>query len=229
MAKVVIFSGSGISAESGISTFRDTGGLWENHKIEDVCLYNSLDKNRDLVLKFYDARRVELAKAKPNKAHFQITKLQKKYPDDIAIITQNVDDLFERAGALQTIHLHGFLTSIKCTICDYKEDIGYTKQNPDKSCPQCGNFLRPDIIFFGESAPMYDLLFHTLSDCEILVVIGSGGAVVNTDGFATYIPYCILNNLEPSTYINTIYYENIIYAKATEAIDEIIRAIEAKL
>jgi NAD-dependent deacetylase len=229
MSKVIIFTGAGISAESGIMTFRDAGGLWENHRLEDVCSYDSLDKNRELVLKFYDTRRVQLSKVKPNKAHIQIAELQKKYPDDIAIITQNVDDLFERAGALKTIHLHGFLTSLKCTICEHKMDIGYAKQDRETSCPKCNNLLRPDIVFFGESAPMYELLIEELNDCEIFVVIGSSGAVINTDNFAAYTHYSILNNLEPSHYINEAHYDEIIYAKATEAIDDIIHAVKARL
>jgi NAD-dependent deacetylase len=229
MAKIIIFSGAGISSESGIITFRDSGGLWENHKIEDVCSYDSLDKNRELVLKFYDARRVQLANVKPNKAHIQIAELQKKYPNDVAIITQNVDNLFERAGALKTIHLHGFLTSIKCIACGYKEDIGYTKQDRKKFCPKCKNLLRPDIVFFGESAPKYGTLIQEIDNCEILVVIGSSGAVINIDSFTIYASYCILNNLESSTYIDESQYDKVIYAKATEAIDNIIFLIEQKL
>ena len=229
MAKVVIFTGSGISAESGIATFRDTNGLWEQHKIEDVCSYDSLDKNRELVLNFYNDRRTQLGKVKPNKAHLKIAELQKRYPNEIAIITQNVDDLFERAGALQVTHLHGFLPSIKCIFCDHKEDIGYTIQDKNKACPKCGNLLRPDIIFFGESAPMYEHLTKELNDCEILTVIGSSGAVVNMDVFALYTPYCILNNLEPSNYIDEAHYNEIIYAQATQAIDDIIHSIETRL
>ena len=153
MSKVIIFTGAGISAESGIMTFRDAGGLWENHRLEDVCSYDSLDKNRELVLKFYDTRRVQLSKVKPNKAHIQIAELQKKYPNDIAIITQNVDDLFERAGALKTVHLHGFLTSLKCTICEHKEDIGYAKQDRETILSKMQQSAKTRYCLFRRACP----------------------------------------------------------------------------
>lgn len=121
MAKVVIFSGAGISAESGIKTFRDTGGLWENNRIEDVCTRGCLEKNRTATLKFYNQRRIELKDKSPNDAHIKIAELKKKYAQDIAVITQNVDDLFERAGCQDLIHLHGFIREIRCMrrSCNY--------------------------------------------------------------------------------------------------------------
>ena len=109
MAKVIIFSGAGISAESGISTFRDSGGLWNEYKIEDICSAGCMQKNRDKTIEFYDKRRVELEDKQPNKAHRKIKKLKDKYPNDIAIITQNVDNLFEKAGCRDVLHLHGIL------------------------------------------------------------------------------------------------------------------------
>ena len=109
MAKIIILSGAGISAESGISTFRDEDGLWENHKIEDICVSGCLDFNRDNTIKFYDMLRVNLKDKKPNYAHEVVAKLKTKYPDDIAVITQNVDNMFEKANCKDVLHLPGFL------------------------------------------------------------------------------------------------------------------------
>jgi NAD-dependent deacetylase len=228
MAKVVIFSGAGISAESGISTFRDTGGLWEEYKIDEVCSAGCLDYNRDKTIEFYDKRRMDIKDKFPNKAHKIIKELQDSYPNDIKIITQNVDDLFEKAGCKDVLHLHGFLTEIKCQVCNYIEDIGY--KNLDdvwENCPMCHNNLRPNIVFFGEQAPKYEDMYLDMADCEMLVIIGTSGNVINTDMFLTSkwsnrkIKYSILNNLEKSNMINDSLYNKVLYKKVTIAIDEI--------
>jgi len=229
MAKIVILSGAGISAQSGISTFRDSGGLWEEYNIRDICYAGCLDTNYDETIEFYDKRRLDIKDKIPNKAHIKIKELKDKYPDDIAVITQNVDDLFEKAGCCDVIHLHGFLREIKCMSCNYIEDIGYDSlQNKEKECPKCSNSrFRPNIVFFAEAAPMYAVLEKELQDCEVLVVIGTSGNVINTDGLLNpKIKYSILNNLEPSDAINDKLYSKVLYKKVTEAIDEIIYDIE---
>jgi NAD-dependent deacetylase len=236
MAKVIIFSGAGISAESGISTFRDSGGLWEEYDIQDICSAGCLDWNYEQTVEFYDKRRFDIKDKLPNKAHKQISKLKEKYPDDIAVITQNVDDLFEKAGCNDVLHLHGFLTQIRCMKCNYTEDIGYSKLK-DKwdSCPKCKNKLRPDIVFFGEQAPKYEKLYNEISNCKMLIVIGTSGNVINLDMFLpSYnqkrkgkgIQYSILNNLEKSDAINDKMYSKVLYKKATDAIEEIVQDIE---
>ena len=229
MAKVVIFSGAGISAESGISTFRDSGGLWENHKIEDVCIKGCLEKNRKATFDFYNQRRIHLKHAAPNKAHKVIASLKNRYPSEIDIITQNVDDLFERAQAVETIHLHGFLTSIRCMRkhCNYKKDIGYTALDEKQRCPKCNKTLRPDIVFFNEKAPMYAKLYQSLQSCEMLVVIGTSGLVIDTSILVrAKMKKTILNNLEKSQYIDEELFSKVLYMPATEAIDEISKEIE---
>jgi NAD-dependent deacetylase len=147
VSKVVILTGAGISAESGIATFRDSGGLWENFHIEDVCVRGCLEKNREKVNQFYDYRRIELMSVQPNKAHKTIATIKAKYSDSIAVITQNVDDLFERAGCEDVIHLHGFLTSIRCEGCNHQSDIGYQSIEAYSTCSKCGCSMRPDIVF----------------------------------------------------------------------------------
>lgn len=228
MAKVIIFSGAGVSAESGISTFRDSDGLWEEHDIEVVCYYDSLEKNEAVTIEFYDKLRAGIEDKQPNYAHTQIAKLKDKYPNDIAIITQNVDNLFEKAGIEDTIHLHGFLREIRCRECEEVFDIGYAPQSSafNGQCPSCSGKLRPNIVFFGESAPLYKSLNSELQDCEFFVVIGSSGIVIGVNTIANFVEHSILNNLEPSDAIMDNLFKKVIYDKASNAIDEIVEDIE---
>jgi len=228
MAKVIILSGAGISAESGISTFRDTNGLWEKYKIKDICTVGCLHKNRKATIDFYDYRRSELKDKEPNYAHKVISQLKSKYPNEIAVITQNVDDMFEKADCPDVLHLHGFLKELKCKKCNTILDIGYEKQSGNyESCSKCNKLLRPNIVFFGEQAPKYKDMYKEFKNCEVLVVIGTSGAVINTDMFLnSQIKFSILNNLEESSYINDSLYSKVLYKKATLAIDEIANDIE---
>lgn len=228
MAKIIIFSGAGVSAESGISTFRDSDGLWENYDIKEICTVGCLSWNREETVAFYDKRREDIKDKQPNDAHIKIEALKKKYTNQIAIITQNVDDMFEKAGVKELVHLHGFLREVICESCGFKEDIGYEKMDSVyKACPSCSNELRPNIVFFGEAAPLYEKLYEELEDCEMLVVIGTSGNVINTDMFLTKkIKKSILNNLEPSAALNAKRYTKVLYKKATQAIDEIVADVE---
>ncbi|MDD2448471.1 MAG: NAD-dependent deacetylase [Sulfurimonas sp.] len=231
MAKVVILSGAGISAESGISTFRDSDGLWEHYDIKDICTAGCLETNRAMTVEFYDKRRLDLADKEPNKAHRVIAELKAKYKDEIAIITQNVDDLFEKAGIVHedVVHLHGYLTKVECEKCGLVYDIGYknTQDSYNGKCPTCGSEkIRPFIVMFGEAAPMYAKLNHEINDCELLVIIGTSGNVISVDILSSYVDKTILNNLEPSFAINDELYTQVLYKKATEAIDEIASDIE---
>ena len=232
MAKVVVFSGAGISAESGISTFRDSGGLWENYKIEEICSAGCLDWNYDATIEFYDKRREEIADKEPNKAHKAFVALKKRYSKDVALITQNVDDLFEKAGCEDILHLHGFLREVRCEACGFLDDIGYAKLREvyADGCPRCSHSLRPNVVFFGEAAPKYADMYKKLQDCEMLIVVGTSGNVINTDMFLnSQIKYSILNNLEPSPAIDDRLYSKVLYKKASEAVDEIVGDVEAFL
>jgi len=227
MAKVVVLSGAGISAQSGISTFRDSDGLWEQYDVKDICTAGCLETNRDQTIEFYDKRRFDLEDKEPNKAHKVLAQLKAKYKDDIAIITQNVDNLFEKAGISHddVIHLHGYLTEVQCEKCNLIYDIGYKNIGLDKfdgKCPTCGSKkIRPNIVMFGEAAPMYAKLNEEIETCELLVVIGTSGNVVSVDSLATYVDRSILNNLEKSDAIFDELYTKVLYKKATDAIDEI--------
>ncbi|MDF1874721.1 NAD-dependent deacetylase [Sulfurimonas sp. SAG-AH-194-I05] len=233
MAKVVIFSGAGLSAESGLKTFRDSGGLWEEYDVNVVCNHDSLEKNEALTLEFYDKRRRELEFKAPNFVHRKIFEIKEEHGSSVAIITQNVDNLFEKAGIdnEDVIHLHGFMPEVRCRSCEGVFDIAYKKIEEFKGgiCPNCSSKLRPNIVFFGESAPMYEKLSQELSDCEFLVVIGTSGEVISVNGMAKAAKYSILNNLEESESIDDTLFSKVLYRKATAAIDEIAEKIDEYL
>ena len=235
MARVVILSGAGISAESGISTFRDSGGLWDEYDVSVICNYDSMEKNESLTIEFYDKRRADLEDKEPNYAHDMIADLKEKYPNDIAVITQNVDNLFEKAGlkSEDVIHLHGFMTEVRCQNyqCEKVFDIGYKNlyDTYNGYCPTCGTKLRPNIVFFGEAAPMYEKLNQEIQDCELFIVIGTSGNVVGVNTIAQYAQRSILNNYEPSAAIEDALFSKVLYKKATEAIDEIVEEVDVFL
>ena len=235
MARVIIFSGAGISAESGISTFRESGGLWDQYDVSVICNYDSMEKNEELTIKFYDKRRADLEDKEPNYAHDVVADLKEKYHDDIAVITQNVDNLFEKAGIKpeDVIHLHGFMTEVRCQnrSCNQIFDIGYKSlyEMNNGFCTSCNTRLRPNIVFFGEAAPMYEQLNRHIQDCELFVVIGTSGNVVGVNTIAHYVERSILNNYEPSPAIEDGLFSKVLYKKATEAIEEIAEEVEALL
>ncbi len=230
MAKVIIFSGAGVSAESGISTFRDSGGLWEKYRIEDICMAGCLQTNRENTIEFYDKRRADIEHKKPNHAHRQIKAICDKYPNDIKLITQNVDDMFEKAGCVDVLHLHGFLREVVCPSCGFIADIGYVKlADYQEHCPKCHELLRPNIVFFGEPAPKYSDMHDFLTGCELLVIIGTSGNVIDVRMLCGYANRTILNNLEPSDAIDDTNIDKVLYQKASVAIDEIVQDIEVFL
>lgn len=170
MKKLVILSGAGISQESGISTFRDANGLWENHDIMEVASIQGWQRNPELVLDFYNQRRSQLSEVKPNEAHNIIAQLENQF--EVIVITQNVDDLHERAGSQKVIHLHGELYKAcseqnKELVTDWKKDILLGDLAPD------GSQYRPFIVWFGEDVPLLDLAADMVYDADILIVIGT--------------------------------------------------------
>ena len=175
MQKLVVLTGAGISAESGISTFRDAGGLWEGYDVMEVASPQGWGKNRELVLDFYNQRRRNLKDAKPNAAHLALAELQKKY--DVTVITQNVDDLHERAGSKKIIHLHGQLTKSRSTLDpNLVYDIKGTELNIGDMCER-GSQLRPHIVWFGEEVPEMERAMDITSQADMLLVIGTSLAV----------------------------------------------------
>lgn len=225
MKKVLILSGAGISAESGIRTFRDANGLWEEYDVMEVCSVEGFERNPKLVSDFYDARRRDLRDKRPNGAHEMVARLKQKYPDQIAVLTQNVDDMFERAGCPDVIHLHGTLTDLRCEECGRVFEIGYESQE-DSTCPSCeGANIRHNVVMFGEEAPMYAELQRAVEECDLFVVIGSSGQVINTAWIAQWFEYSILNNLESDDTIDP-FFKTLYIEKATSAASKIEADIE---
>jgi NAD-dependent deacetylase len=186
MKKLVILTGAGMSAESGIKTFRDTGGLWEEYDVTEVATPMAWWKNQDLVLRFYNERRRQLENASPNEGHLGIARLEKHF--DVTVITQNVDNLHERAGSTKIVHLHGELTKVRSTSDpSLIYEIGYKDVNPGDKCEK-GSQLRPHIVWFGEAVPLMDEAARITSEADIFVVIGSSLNVYPAAGLIGYAP-----------------------------------------
>jgi len=180
---IVILTGAGISAESGLDTFRASDGLWENHRVEDVCTPQALARDPALVHRFYDERRAKLAEVVPNPAHEALARLDAAWPGDLLIVTQNVDDLHERAGAKRLLHMHGELMSALCARCDTRTPHAGPLP-PASICTGCGAAaLRPDIVFFGEMPYDMDRIERALMSADFFVSIGTSGAVYPAAGF----------------------------------------------
>ncbi|MET0588268.1 MAG: NAD-dependent deacylase [Novosphingobium sp.] len=180
---IVILTGAGVSAESGIDTFRGAGGLWENHRVEDVATPEAFERDPELVLRFYDMRREAIQKKQPNAAHEALARLDREWDGELLIVTQNVDDLHERGGARRVLHMHGEHLNAWCLACD--ERPRWTGTLIDRPpCPQCGeNALRPDVVWFGEMPYRMDEIYGALRGADLFVSIGTSGAVYPAAGF----------------------------------------------
>ena len=184
MTKIVVFTGAGVSADSGISTFRDSDGLWANYRIEDVCTPEALVRNRAQVIEFYNIRRRELFSVEPNAAHRAIAELEQHF--DVEVVTQNVDNLHERAGSTRVTPLHGELMKLR------------SERNPELIVPiegweqtldaraEDGALLRPHIVFFGESVPMFDAATRIATEADVMIVVGTSLAVYPAASLVRY-------------------------------------------
>ncbi len=180
---IVILTGAGVSAESGIDTFRDAGGLWEKHRVEDVATPEAFARDPELVLRFYDMRRKAIQTKQPNAAHEALARLDREWDGDLLIVTQNVDDLHERAGARNVLHMHGTHLNAWCTACDVRSRwTGTLIERPP--CPDCGEpALRPDVVWFGEMPYEMERIYTALRSADLFVSIGTSGAVYPAAGF----------------------------------------------
>lgn len=226
---IVVLTGAGVSAESGLKTFRDNDGLWENHRIEDVCTPEAFQNNSELVQRFYNARRKQLIEeAKPNQAHFALAEFEQTFllnkPEArFTLVTQNVDNLHEQAGSKNPLHMHGELLKARCThslrIMDWHEDILC-----DKPCPCCSHIgtLRPHIVWFGEMPLYMEKIELELSRCDLFVAIGTSGQVYPAAGFVRMARHCgahtVEINLEPSQGQNQ--FAEHVYGPATQAVTQ---------
>ena len=184
MKKIVFLTGAGISAESGISTFRDSNGLWENYNVEDVASIEGWDRNPELMIQFYNARRTELEKAQPNQAHILAAELEKHF--NVTVVTQNIDNLHERAGSTNIIHLHGELTKAcsdrgkRCV-----QDIGYAPITYGTRTED-GGMMRPFIVWFGEAVPLMEDAVREVEQADIVVIVGTSLNVYPAAGLLYY-------------------------------------------
>ncbi|HFK5553862.1 TPA: NAD-dependent deacylase [Elizabethkingia anophelis] len=214
MKKIVVLSGAGISAESGIKTFRDSNGLWENHKIEDVASPEGFARNPELVLEFYNLRRRQLSEVNPNEAHYILAELQKDF--DVHIITQNVDDLHERAGSENIIHLHGELKKVR-PVNDEESIIPWEDDLNLGDLDENGIQLRPHIVWFGEMVPEMENAATIASTADILLVIGTSLQVYPAASLLHYVPAsCEIFVIDPHLSQNVTNEKNFFKTSATE-------------
>jgi NAD-dependent deacetylase len=231
---IVILTGAGVSAESGLATFRGPEGLWEGHRVEDVATPDAFRRDPELVHRFYDARRANLATVEPNAAHRALARLDERWPGELMLVTQNVDDLHERAGSTRLVHMHGELTKAWCLKCDgrfaWTEPMGTAAQCP--GCKSVGT-VRPDIVWFGEMPYEMDAIEAAVRDCDLFVSIGTSGAVYPAAGFVQTAKYCgartLELNLEPS--LGSFLFDESRTGKASELVpawvDEMLQSAQS--
>lgn len=220
MEKIVILTGAGISAESGLGTFRDEGGLWAQHRIEDVATPEGFARDPALVHGFYNARRAQAAKAQPNAAHEALARLQRDWPDEVVIITQNVDSLHEAGGARNVIHMHGTLAGALCAVCEHRW-LSPPEMAVGEPCPACAApAARPDVVWFGEMPYHMDAIYDHLAEAWIFAAIGTSGQVYPAAAFVHEASLSgartVELNLDPSD--GTSSFDEVILGPATDTV-----------
>lgn len=219
---IVILTGAGISAESGIATFRDEGGLWAGHRVEDVATPEGFARNPALVQEFYNNRRRQLSEVQPNAAHKALAEFAANWRGEILLVTQNVDDLHERAGS-RVLHMHGELYKARCQdtekVISWRDDLSKAVE-----CPECGQFgcLRPHIVWFGEMPLEMERISAALARCDVFIAIGTSGNVYPAAGFVQMArmagAHTVELNLEPS--LGTQFFAEAHHGPATEIVPE---------
>ena len=218
MKKIVVFSGAGVSADSGIPTYRSADGLWANYRIEDVCTPEALAREQEKVIEFYNERRREMLTKEPNAGHYAIADLEHYF--DVEVVTQNIDNPHERAGSTHVTHLHGELTKLRSTANpDLIVPIEGWEQHLDDRAPD-GSLLRPHIVFFGESVPMFDKATRIVASADILIVVGTSLAVYPAASLVNYVrdenvPIFLVDPADPNI---AFLRNNVTHIKAPSAI-----------
>lgn len=182
--RLVVLTGAGVSAESGLPTFRDPDGLWEQHNPMDLATPEAFRRDPELVYRFYNSRRSQLARVEPNAAHLALARLQREFDGDVFLVTQNVDDLHERGGSEQVCHMHGELLAMLCTACGHTRPTDAPFDGVSV-CPACASrgSLRPDVVWFGEMPYFMDEIEARLADCDLFIAVGTSGLVYPAAGF----------------------------------------------
>ncbi len=225
---ILILTGAGISAESGLATFRSSNGLWNNHKVEDVATIEGFIRNPDYVHSFYNYMKKELQIARPNKAHLAITRLQNEYPASINIITQNVDILHEKAGNQNVFHIHGQINQAVCLNCGHIIE-GFEEITTQTICPNCKhtNTMKPNIVFFGENLLCMDEVETMLRKCDLFLSIGTSGVVFPAASFVQTAKYYGATtyefNLEPTS--NNFYFDHHIMGPSGTTLPEFVNKL----
>lgn len=228
---LVILTGAGISAESGLGTFRDRDGLWTKYDLQEVATPEGFARNPVLVHDFYNARRRNLIEAAPNAAHLALAQLERDFDGDIMLVTQNVDDLHERAGSRNLLHMHGELLKIRCEGCGavlaWRDDLGLST-----ACPACaaGGRLRPHVVWFGEMPLHMDEIHAALEACDLFIAIGTSGQVYPAAGFVAEVrrrrrAHTVELNLDPSE--SAPLFAEKIFGPATEVVPDFVRRLLA--
>ena len=229
--RIVILTGAGISAESGVPTFRGPDGLWEGHRVEDVATPQAFRRNPVLVQRFYDLRREALGRVEPNAAHLALAKLDAEWPGELLLVTQNVDDLHERAGSKRLLHMHGELKSALCPACDrrFRWEGALCGET---CCPACRapDSLRPDIVWFGEMPYHMDVIDRALMGADLFISIGTSGNVYPAAGFVDLARHagarCLELNLDPSMTSDRFHESRL--GKAGSLVPELVESLLAR-
>lgn len=224
--KVIVLTGAGVSAESGIKTFRESGGLWENYKIEDVATPEGFYANPELVYEFYNMRRRQAKLCEPNRGHLALAELEELLGHDLLLITQNVDNLHEKAGSRNILHMHGELFKARCfecgTVVDWEEDL-----NAEDKCESCNGPMRPHIVWFNEMPLFMDDIISSISSCDLFISVGTSGVVYPAAGFyqlaSSNGAHTVEMNLNPTGGgFNTV-----IEGPSTKTVDLILKAFKS--
>ena len=229
---IVLLTGAGISAESGLSTFRSENGLWNNHRVEDVATIEAYFRNPDYVHQFYNDMRPELFKAQPNPAHLAITELQKMYPAQVDVITQNVDTLHEKAGNTNVYHIHGQINQIVCMNCGHVFETWGEITSEDK-CEKCGvtGMLKPNIVFFGENLLYMNKVDIILKSCDLFISVGTSGVVYPAAGFVQIVKMFGADTVEMNmeTTSNNKMFDKHIYGPAGSTLPTFVKELCAEI
>ena len=218
---IVVLSGAGISAESGLATFRSSNGLWNNHRVEDVATIEAFQRNPEFVHDFYNQMKPELLAAKPNPAHLALTKLQDNYPAPVSIITQNVDTLHEKAKSRNIYHIHGQINQAVCLNCGHVLET-WNDVTTETVCSQCSvaGMMKPNIVFFGENLLYMDKVERLLASCDLFISVGTSGVVFPAAAFVQtaklYGAETYEFNLEKTS--NNFYFDHHIFGKAGDTL-----------
>lgn len=231
---IVILTGAGISAESGIRTFRAADGLWEDHRVEDVATPEAFHRDPQLVHRFYNARRKQLMSQdiQPNKAHSALAALEEQFPGEVLLVTQNIDNLHERAGSKNLLHMHGELLNMRCQESGevYHVEADTWPEDRCRCCCSAGN-LRPDIVWFGEMPMHMERIYTALEHCDLFISVGTSGHVYPAAGFVELASACgaltVELNLEPSKKESA--FDHHIYGPASEVVPEFVADILAQV